>query len=255
MTLGGFLGGVLFQALATIINIIASVIDWFMNLDTNLNTAGEAASTFVNTVVEFIGSLPGKIGEFINSILTKIGEWKTKMVNKAKEVGSQFKEAIVEKFNEVVDWFKGLPGRILDAIGDLGSTLFSAGQDLINGLFDGVNNIWSGASDVFGTITSAIPNLKGPEEVDKKLLEPNGEMIINSLFNGFDKAWEKSKSKLSDFTSAISSDFTLNASGGAGVGKTVNYYIDGINVNATSDGAFAEEFVNLMMRYKRLGNA
>lgn len=33
---------------------------------------------------------------------------------------------------------------------------------------------------------------------------------------------------------------------------TNNYYIDGINVNGTTDGQFAAEFMSLMQRYGRL---
>jgi hypothetical protein len=257
----------LVAALVTLYNTNATfravVDDTWNSVTETVGGAAEKLNTFFTVDIPtsfgvmfgFFESLPGIVSGAVNSALAAVVQWEKDMETKAYETGAKFKAAVVTKFNEVIDWFRGLPERISAAIGDLGNTLYNAGKSVIEGFKKGILEKWESAKTSLTNITAQIPNLKGPMDVDKKLLEPNGIAIIDGLFNGFEEAWNKSKSKLSDFTSAISSDFTLNASGGASVGKTVNYYIDGINVNATSDGAFAEEFVNLMMRYKRLGNA
>jgi TP901 family phage tail tape measure protein len=62
----------------------------------------------------------------------------------------------------VVAWFKALPGRILSAVGGLGTLLFQKGLDLLLGLLRGIKNAWNsvvawfrGVPDMVGRAFSA----------------------------------------------------------------------------------------------------
>ena len=49
--------------------------------------------------------------------------------------------AIVDKMLEVAAFFRSIPGRILDALGNLGNLLINAGKDLVRGLWNGISSL------------------------------------------------------------------------------------------------------------------
>jgi phage-related minor tail protein len=71
------------------------------------------------------------------------------------------KDSAVGKLSELNDWVGGLPGRIVSAIGNLGSTLWSAGTDLINGLIRGIKDTAGRiAESVLGPIRDSVRDVK-----------------------------------------------------------------------------------------------
>jgi hypothetical protein len=62
---------------------------------------------------------------------------------------------------DVADWFSKLPGRIWDAIGDLGSFLWQKGKDLVDGFIGGIKASFSSLDDIahqlIGKIASVLP--------------------------------------------------------------------------------------------------
>lgn len=85
---------------------------------------------------------------------------------------------------DVVSYFVGLPGRILTALGDLGSTLYEAGKSIISGLLRGITDKFEDAKDFVTGIGGWIQDHKGPLEYDRKLLVPAGQAIIGGLMTG-----------------------------------------------------------------------
>lgn len=77
------------------------------------------------------------------------------------------KAAIIENFLNAVDFIKSIPGRISDALGNLGSLLFNKGRDLVQGLINGVKSLFGSvanvARDLIGQITKFLPG--SPAEV------------------------------------------------------------------------------------------
>ncbi|GLX92930.1 hypothetical protein [Herbidospora sp. NBRC 101105] len=73
----------------------------------------------VTAIIRWISSPPGKFIEFFG----KAKDW------------------AVTKMGELVSWLAGLPGRILSAIGNLGSLLSNAGRDLLTGLWNGLQSM------------------------------------------------------------------------------------------------------------------
>ena len=57
----------------------------------------------------------------------------------------------------VVHWFEGLPGRILGALGDVGSLLLHAGESIIQGLINGITNM---VGAVTGTVSNVVNDIK-----------------------------------------------------------------------------------------------
>lgn len=95
----------------------------------------------------------------------------------------------------VVGFFRDLPGRITSAIGNLGSLLYNAGQNvvqgLINGIFSMISRLASAASTMAGTIRDYLPfspakegplsGLGNPEQSGMKIAEMVSEGITANV--------------------------------------------------------------------------
>lgn len=96
-----------------------------------------------------------------------------------------------------------LPGQIRDALGNLGRLLLNAGHDLIQGLIDGINNAIPALRSVLGFITRLLPDWKGPEDKDKKILKPAGEAVMAGFGAGILAGAQDIQAMLADFTSGL----------------------------------------------------
>jgi phage-related protein len=96
-----------------------------------------------------------------------------------------------------------IAGKVLHAIGNLGSVLYNAGKDIIQGLINGVSSKINALTDKLHSITKLIPHIKGPEVVDKKLLTPNGRMIMEGLVAGIDSMVPVLHKQLAGLTKTI----------------------------------------------------
>ena len=84
----------------------------------------------------------------------------------------------------LIQYYRDLPGRILGAIGDLGSLLYGIGKSIIAGLLRGMKDAAVGMFGWVGGIAGRIKGLKGPASYDKIVLESNGRLLIDGLLNG-----------------------------------------------------------------------
>lgn len=103
----------------------------------------------------------------------------------------------------VVEFMQDLPGKILEAIGDLGSLLLDAGSDLIGGLISGITGKLGDLKDSLGGVTDLIPDWKGPPERDEKLLEPAGNLIMQGLAEGIGDGTRSVMNRLQGLTGDI----------------------------------------------------
>jgi hypothetical protein len=93
-------------------------------------------------------------------------------------------DAVTGHIGSVVSFFRGLPGRIVSALGNLGGLLLSAGASIITGLITGIENAVPGLHSALSWVTHLIPSWKGPESVDRNLLYNSGHLIIGGLTRG-----------------------------------------------------------------------
>jgi len=143
-----------------------------------------AANAKVDAVlgaIQRMGGIPGKIAGFIQSA----------------------KDQAISKFTSLVDWVKGLPGRIEGALGDLGSLLKNAGRDLINGLLDGIQEKFGAVQDMLGDLTSKLPDWKGPAALDKVILRKPAQLIMGGFADDLAAGIPKVRSVLEGLTSDI----------------------------------------------------
>jgi phage-related protein len=91
---------------------------------------------------------------------------------------------VVQAFGTIVTWFKGVPGRIIAALGNLGSLLLGAGEAIIGGLISGIKVAMGKLGSVVSGIAGFISGLKGPLPKDRILLIPHGQAIMAGLISG-----------------------------------------------------------------------
>lgn len=103
----------------------------------------------------------------------------------------QIKDGAANMINGLIDFFKNLPGRIVSAIGNLGSTLFNAGKDLINGLLNGAGSLLSSVGKFF---LDKLPGwIQGPFKSAMGIHSPStvfagyGKNIDEGVVQGVDK--------------------------------------------------------------------
>jgi phage-related protein len=119
-----------------------------------------ATSTVFNWIVAFLkrwgplvlGAFTGGLGP---AVLWVVNHW------------SQIRNAASDAFGAVVSLAKGFGGRILSAVGNLGSLLYGAGQAIVHGLVNGITSVWHSVTDKISSL------LSGLSKAAKKLLGIN----------------------------------------------------------------------------------
>jgi hypothetical protein len=87
-----------------------------------------------------------------------------------------------------------LIGSITQMFGSLPGKLYDAGKEMIQGLIDGVKSKLDELENLFKAITDKIPDLKGPIEKDRRLLEPTGRAIMQGLASGLSTGFNRTVS-------------------------------------------------------------
>lgn len=195
----------------TIPNALQSAIDWVKNF------ADEIAKFFTETIpeklsqlVDWFKSLPGKIWDALLSALAKVRQWGTDLKNWAQT-------KIPEVVTKIVNKFKELPKKLV-----------SVGKNLVEGLWNGINDkvdwvldkikgfgdrVLNGIKDFFGIASPS----KKTKEVGKYLveglslgIEDNEDMVIDSadsLAGGLLGALRSLVGKLSGILELVSNPF------------------------------------------------
>ncbi|MFC9934577.1 phage tail tape measure protein [Glutamicibacter sp. NPDC127525] len=97
-----------------------------------------------------------------------------------------------------VEWFQSLPGKILDALGNLGNLLIDAGKQILDGFLEGLTNGFNAVKDFVGGIGTWIADHKGPKQYDLNLLVPAGGWIMDGLEDGIEASMPSLGATLGD---------------------------------------------------------
>ena len=209
-------GTALLGAFNNVVVVITNVVTWLTNFINNVSQIPGQVGAAVSGIISWFQQLPGQIAAFLSQVISDLAAWVSDVAGKAVEAGSQFLQSIQDGFNSAVEWVSGIPGRIVSALGNLGSLLWDAGSSIINGLWEGMKSAVGGLFDWVGGIAGTIQSLKGPLPYDRKLLIPNGTAIMDSLYTGLQKGWPQVEALMKQMTSDIQSyplDFTANVRG------------------------------------------
>jgi hypothetical protein len=125
--------------------------------------------------------------EWIKGAVGSAADW---VVSKVAGAFTAAKDWAIRKALELVGWVRGLPGRIVGALGNLGSLLVNAGRSLIEGLWNGIRAMGSWLKNkILDFIRSFVP---GPVlrylgiSSPSRLFEWIGEQVGAGLAGGID---------------------------------------------------------------------
>ncbi|MEV7925305.1 hypothetical protein [Kitasatospora sp. NPDC088779] len=137
-----------------------------------------------NFVSESLARIPGFFGDMAQAAWRRVQQLGSDIVHTIGAALSGFTAAIDGGFNTTVQYFAGLPGRLLSALGDIGSLLLGAGKDLLGGLLRGIDHGVEKVKSKLRAVTDLLPDWKGPPAKDRKILAPNGRLIIRGFQAG-----------------------------------------------------------------------
>lgn len=126
-----------------------------------------------NSFIQFWVDLWNQIWKWCSDRLTDIRNWVQQRIDdvisfihrlqeipgRVAEWFGRVKQAIVDRFDEAVAFVRSIPGRILDALGDLGSLLLNSGRSLIQGLWNGISSMAGWIKDRISGLLGSIRNL------------------------------------------------------------------------------------------------
>jgi hypothetical protein len=167
-----------FVLVAIAVAALVAAIVWVATKTTFFQDTWKAMSKFVvdvwNGVVGFLGDSMKTIG---NAVATGI--------------------------TNVINFFKNMPGNILKALGDMGSFLYNAGRDVVQGLMNGISSLGGAIGNFF---LNLLPSwIRNPFKAALGIHSPStefhgyGENIGQGLLNGVNSM----QSPISDAMSAM----------------------------------------------------
>jgi hypothetical protein len=159
------------------------------------NLARTIVMTVFNAVVAFVR---GRIDAIIATVRTVVA-----VVTAVRNAFDAARAAVVDRLNAAVAVVRGLPGRILGALGDLGGLLRHAGGRIIQGLIDGIQAGFDRVRSMLGRLTSLLPDWKGPVARDRNILFGPGRNIIDGLGAGMRSRIPSIRDLLGDMTADI----------------------------------------------------
>lgn len=164
--------------------------------------AASVVSTLPGRVAAVLSTLPGRVSAVFSSARSSAVSVSTSMISRAVSI------------------IGGLPGRARSALGNLGGVLLAAGRALISGLIQGIKDQVPSLTGTLNWVTSKIPDWKGPQSTDKRLLLPAGHAIMGGLMRGIDAEVPALRGQLRGLTTAIGSRSYLTATAGGGATRT-----------------------------------
>lgn len=227
--------------------------NFFINLWDNIKTA---AGNGIDAIVTFFSELPGRIKEWLDTAITKAAEFATNLKNKAVDAGSNFLDSIInfitqlpgkiwslflKAVQKVVDLktqlitkgkeaAKGLLDSIVNKIKELPGEIKSIGGDIVEGLWNGINDKVEWITDKvksFGdAVMNALKDFFGIESPSKVMRDEVGKFLAQGIGVGFEKEMPATiRNMKSSLAGAVSvPKASLQAEGVAGGGTTYNFY-------------------------------
>lgn len=137
-----------------------------------------ATGAVLGLAVAIVGKVVGAINAMVGavaSVIAKVSEWVA---------------SVSDGVNQVTAYVTELPGKIKAALGNVGTLLFDAGRDLVQGFINGIGSMISGAvakaRELGSAVTGAVKSFLGihsPSRVFTGLGENTGQGFIDGLEN------------------------------------------------------------------------
>ncbi|MGP5484363.1 tape measure protein [Brachybacterium alimentarium] len=102
-------------------------------------------------ISSFMSGILGRIGSSVSGAMSSILNWISNAWSRAKSTTvnawNGMRTAVSNGIIGVVNYVRGLPGRVLSALGNIGSLLLGSGRALVDGFTQGIKNAFGKAVD------------------------------------------------------------------------------------------------------------
>ncbi|ANA99700.1 bacteriophage-like membrane protein [Mycolicibacterium phlei] len=180
-------GQLLTTAIQQIAPLLPQLVQGFVSMVPAVTSFMTAAQPLVSLLIAATGAVlglavavAGKVVGAINamvgaiaSVITKVSEWVA---------------SVSDGVNQVTTYVSELPGKIKAALGNLGTLLFDAGRDLVQGFINGIGSMITGAvtkaRELGSAVTGAVKSFLGihsPSRVMADLGGHTGQGFIDGL--------------------------------------------------------------------------
>lgn len=150
---------------------------------------------------QILGNIGGAVWSYMTGelqVLGQIGRWVLDRLgevdwgrvlrwfaDRAGDIAGTFRDTIREKWTTVVGpWLGGIKDRVINAVGSQANTLYTAGQETVEGLLKGAQEKWAKFRVWVTTIPVNVLVALGMPEDRAKLLVSAGEEFIRGLITG-----------------------------------------------------------------------
>lgn len=156
--IAGQIGGLLVQAIQLLAPILPPLIDAFFQIvQALLPIIPPLLEVAGNLLPVLAGVLSGVVVPIIQNVVVPLIQLFAERLKMVAEVAAAVTGVIksvwesvgptvsavvtwiTQRIGDVINFFRDLPGKVLGAIGDFGSLLWSAGKDLLTGLWNGIS--------------------------------------------------------------------------------------------------------------------
>lgn len=227
---GAIIGAVLIGVLWLLVNVINVLVQVFSFLIS-------VVSNVINWVANLISWFGNAIGAVINLVAT-IGGWFGRLPTYVRDA-----------INGVVNWFKSLPGMITSAIGNVGSLLYNAGKDLIQGMINGITDTFkklaNAVKDAVGGAVNAVKGFLGIKSPSKVFIEI-GNNVTDGFVKGINDSSDRAMAAMDAMTGAIiapTMNVSQNVQQAAPATRTPNVFSFTGDINL-GDASAVEAFFN-----------
>jgi hypothetical protein len=195
-----------------------AVVDWFVNtawpflqkvwdgIVLTVRVAIAIWTGYMNLIRSIVQAVFRFIADFISDRIAFV----VAVVRRVREIVTLFRDAfnrvnaaIVDRVSAAIAFVRSIPGRIRSAVGNLGSLLYNAGRDIIQGLLNGITGMIDKLKGQLQKLTNLLPDWKGPLSRDLTILAPSGEAVMAGFMRGIDTKVPTLQAKLRDITNSL----------------------------------------------------
>lgn len=215
--------GLISSTVSTAVNLIAAVFSPLTGLISGIiNAVSSIISSTWRAVWSLFGSLVAGAWSIVSGILRGVAGFIAGIFNTVRALitgnwrgaWNLFKSTVTTAWGnvhsaissgtaKVVSTVAQLPSMILSALGNLGNLLWNAGASIINGFLNGIKSGFNRVKSTLNTLTSWLPDWKGPAPVDKVILRDSGRMVIDGFIKGLEGRFPAVRRSLSSLTSSL----------------------------------------------------
>lgn len=166
---------------------IMSAIGWLGSLPGKIaGWFGAAKDWAVRKLTELVGWVAGFPSRTMRALASLAGNLR----ERASSAFQSFRNAAVTRAVAFIDWVRGLPGRLTRAVGSLNRLLFSKGQDVIRGLWNGIKSmgswIYGKAKNFVSGIVDGVKSGFGIFSPSKVMAKEVGRFIPPGIVKGWE---------------------------------------------------------------------